>query len=264
MADDATANDIFGLSVATNGSIAVVGAHGNDDNGTQSGSAYLYDASTGKQIAKLLPSDGAAHDWFGNSVAIGGTTVIVGALSDDDNGNASGSAYIFDISDPMIPVQITKLLANDGVAFDQFGVSVAIDGETVMVGAYLHGKNEDNSGAAYLFDTTSGLQIAKLLAVDGEKSDKFGNSVALNSDIAIIGALLDNDNGNDSGSAYLFDTTTCLGDLNGDESVGVTDLLVLLAFWGPCEPVCLGDLDDDGSVGTSDLLILLSNWGPCP
>jgi len=55
-----------------------------------------------------------------------------------------------------------------------------------------------------------------------------------------------------------------IGDLNEDGSVGVSDLLILLGFWGPCGPVCLGDLDGDENVGVSDLLILLANWGPCP
>ncbi len=56
----------------------------------------------------------------------------------------------------------------------------------------------------------------------------------------------------------------CPADLNDDASVGVSDLLILLAFWGPCSPVCLGDLDGNGNVGVSDLLALLANWGPCP
>ncbi len=56
----------------------------------------------------------------------------------------------------------------------------------------------------------------------------------------------------------------CFADLNDDGSVGVSDLLILLGFWGRCSPLCLGDFDGDGNVGASDLLILLANWGPCP
>ena len=55
-----------------------------------------------------------------------------------------------------------------------------------------------------------------------------------------------------------------LGDIDLDGSVGISDLLILLAQWGPCPPKCFGDLDGDGDVGITDLLILLANWGPCP
>ncbi len=95
--DDGAADDEFGRSVAISGTSAIVGAYLDDDDGTDSGSAYLFDTTTGQQIAKLLADDGAAEDRFGISVAISGATAIVGANRDDDNGNASGSAYLFDI-----------------------------------------------------------------------------------------------------------------------------------------------------------------------
>ncbi len=79
---------------------AIVGAQWDDANGTNSGSAYLFDSRTGFQIATLLPSDGAADDEFGVSVAISGSpgkeVAIVGSFRDDDNGDESGSAYLFD------------------------------------------------------------------------------------------------------------------------------------------------------------------------
>ena len=94
--DDSAADDEFGRSVAISGTTAIVGAYQDDDNGSESGSAYLFDTTTGTQIAKLLPSDGAPEDDFGRSVSISGNTAIVGANKDDDNGSASGSAYLFD------------------------------------------------------------------------------------------------------------------------------------------------------------------------
>ena len=113
-------------------------------------------------------------------------------------------------------------------------------------------------------DTTTGAQIAKLLPNDGAAGDWLGRSVAISGTTAIVGAVRDDDNGDDSGSAYLFDAAACPADLNRDNIVGVGDLLILLAFWGPCPELCLGDLDSDDNVGVSDLLILLANWGPCP
>ena len=85
------------MTVPISGTNAIVAAHADDDNGTDSGSAYLFDTTTGRQVAKLLPNDGAAFDRFGISVAISGTTAIVGAYYDDDNGARSGSAYLFEL-----------------------------------------------------------------------------------------------------------------------------------------------------------------------
>ncbi len=221
-------------------------------------------ADLGDQLAKLLADDGAALDHFGLSVAISGTTAIVGAVFDDDNGRNSGSAYLFDIT---TGEQIAKLLPNDGAAADSFGSAVAISGTTAIVGAIFDDDNGIFSGSAYLFDTTSGRQLFKVLPDDGSADDIFGISVAISGATAIVGAFLDDDNGEDSGSAYLFDAAAtpgkCPWDLDGNADVGASDLLGLLVSWGPCKG-CPADFDDSGDVGVSDLLALLANWGPCP
>ena len=126
------AGDSFGVSVAISGSTVVVGARDVDDKGSDAGAAYLFDVS-GTQLAKLTASDGAAGDHFGMSVGISGSTVVVGGHGDDDKGDTSGSAYLFDVSG----TQLAKLTASDGVAGDWFGYSVAISGSTVVVGARL-------------------------------------------------------------------------------------------------------------------------------
>ncbi len=117
----------------------------NDDTGTDSGSAYLFDATTGQQIAKLLPNDGAENDWFGFDVA---------GYLDDDNGSLSGSANLFETTSGQ---QIAKLLPDDGAQDDRFGWSVAISGTTVIVGAYGHDDNGDFSGSAYIFERDEGV-----------------------------------------------------------------------------------------------------------
>ena len=260
--DDGEAGDFFGISVAINGTIAIVGAYFDDHNGFGSGSAYLFDTTTGRQIAKLVPNDGAGGDLFGASVAISGSIAIIGATLDDENGFDSGSAYLFDTTTGQ---QVAKLLAIDGAEYDRFGWSVAISGETAIVGAHRDDDNGDLSGSAYLFDTTTGLQIAKLLPNDGAASDYFGRAVAISGTTAIGGAAGDDDN-NGSGSAYLFDASVCPWDIDDDEVVGVSDLLSLLASWGPCPPKgdCPADFDDSSDVGVKDLLFLLGAWGPCP
>ena len=118
----------FGFSVANSGVIAIIGSPGDDVNGHASGSAYLFDTTTGLQLFKLLPLDSAEGLEFGWSVAIDGTKAIVGAAQDDIDGN--GAAYVFDTTTGQ---QLFKLVANDGASDDMFGISVAISGTTAIV-----------------------------------------------------------------------------------------------------------------------------------
>ncbi len=118
---DAASSDQFGNSVAVNGSIVVVGSHYDDNDGTDSGSAYIFDTA-GNYITKITAPDAAAGDRFGRSVSVYGSTIVVGAWYDDGGGNASGSAYIFDTSGNYI----TKITAPDAVAGDLFGSSVSV------------------------------------------------------------------------------------------------------------------------------------------
>ena len=207
LASDGTAAELFGYSVAISGDTAAIGAFHDNDNGDDSGSAYIFrfNGSSWVQEAKLLASDGADDDWFGYSVAISGDTAVVGAYGDDDNGNLSGSAYIFRFNGSSW-VQEAKLLASDGAEGDWFGFSVAISGDTAVVGAYGDDDNGDLSGSAYIFrfDGSSWIQEAKLLASDGAMGDYLGLAVAISGDTAAIGAYHDDDNGDDSGSAYIF------------------------------------------------------------
>ena len=126
----------------------MLGAWRDDDDGIESGSAYLFDTTTGNQIAKLLPDDGEVNNLFGRSVGISGNIAIVGAIFDNDNGTVSGSAYLFDVT---TGEQIAKLLASDGAAGDVLGRSVGISGNTAIVGALGNDDNGNNSGSVYLF-----------------------------------------------------------------------------------------------------------------
>jgi len=100
---------------------------------------------------KITASDGADGDIFGRSVSISGDYAIVGAFWDDDNGIDSGSAYIFKRSGTSWAEE-AKLTASDGAAIDQFGWSVSISGEYAIVGAHLDDDNGADSGSAYIFE----------------------------------------------------------------------------------------------------------------
>jgi len=199
-ASDGAEFDYFGASVAVGNGRIVVGAFGDDDNGNNSGSAYIFDLD-GTQLAKITASDGAADDNFGTSVAIGGGRIVVGVYRDDDNGNNSGSAYIFDLNG----TQIAKITSADNEIADNFGDSVAIGNGRIVVGATGDDDNGGASGSVYIFDL-DGTQIGKISAgIFGASNDHFGRSVAIGSERIVVGVPQSDDNGGQSGSAYIFD-----------------------------------------------------------
>jgi hypothetical protein len=204
---DGARGDWFGRSVSVSGDTAVVGAPSDDDNGTRSGSAYVFrrTGSSWTQAQKLLPGDGAANDLFGTSVSVSGDTAVVGALYDDDNGAGSGSAYVFRRTGSSW-TQAQKLLPGDGTADVVFGASVSVSGDIAIVGAPGDGQNDFEPGSAYVFTRTgsSWTQEQKLLPADGTEYDFFGYSVSVTGDTAVVGAYGDDDNGTSSGSAYVF------------------------------------------------------------
>ena len=156
-ASDAAAVDRFGRSAAISGNTAIVGAPYDDDGGSEFGSAYLYNATTGTQLANLTASDlDTAGGRFGCSVAISGNIAIIGA----EGNNPAGSAYLFDITNGN---QLAKLTTTDVAPYSAFGYSVAISGNTAIIGAPYDDEGGLGSGSAYLFDITTGNQVAKLL-----------------------------------------------------------------------------------------------------
>ena len=188
--------DRFGAAVAVGSGRIVVGAYGDDDNGSNSGSAYIFDLD-GNELAKITASDAAADDYFGNSVAVGSGRIVVGAYWDNTN---AGSAYIFDLDG----TQLAKITASDGAVGDEFGYSVAVGSGRIVVGAYKDDDNGSDSGSAYIFDL-DGNQLAKILASDGASNDDFGSTVSVGSGRIVVGAPGDTVNGLESGSAYIYD-----------------------------------------------------------
>jgi len=215
-ASDAGFFDGFGDSVSISGDVAIVGAPGNDDNRASSGSAYIFgrnESGTDNwgEVRKLIASDVSGGDEFGRSVAVSGDLAIVGAFQNNDDGLDSGSAYIFARNEGGTDNwgEVTKLTASDATAGDKFGVSVSISGDLVIVGASQNDDDGADSGSAYIFARNEGGldnwgEVTKLTATDAFAGDFFGGSVSISGDVAIVGAYLDNDDGTDSGSAYIF------------------------------------------------------------
>ena len=203
--DDAIASR-FGYSVSIDNDVCIAGAFEDDENGGCSGSAYVFfsDGDDWFYEAKLLASDGSSGDSFGSSVSIDQDLCIVGARSDDDNGYASGSAYIFRFEDPNEWVQEAKIVPSDSEAVDYFGHSVSVYDQACIVGAHLDDDDFENSGSAYIygFDGQDWYRQAKLFSPDQTEGQWFGYSVDISADICIVGAR--DDDGDQPGGAYIF------------------------------------------------------------
>lgn len=207
LASDAAADDHFGASISVSGESVIVGSPGNDKKSADAGAAYVFVRSAGAwtEEQKLVSSDGAVGDRFGGAVSISMDTAVVGASHDADKGADTGAAYVFERTAGAWSEK-TKLGAVDGAAGDLFGSAVAVDGVTVVVGAFQGDEKGAESGAAYVFASTVGLWMPqqKLTAKDGTAGDNFGGAVAISGDTALIGALYDSDKAIAAGSAYVF------------------------------------------------------------
>ena len=204
-------DDLFGSSVSIDGNTVIVGALFDDVGANiNQGSAYIFVRSAGMwtQQQQLLATGGTGDDRFGFSVSIDGETVIVGAAFDNVGANADqGAAYIFTRSAGMWTQQ-QQLNATDGAAQDRFGISVAISGDTAIVGSYLDDVGANvNQGSAYIFVRSAGVwsQEAQLTATGGLANDQYGISVSIDGDTAVVGAWVDDVGANlNQGSAYVF------------------------------------------------------------
>ena len=200
-ASDAAADDWFGYSVSVYDDLVAVGAVYDDDNGSNSGSAYVYEKVNGVWTeTKLTASDAAADDRFGYSVSVYDDLVAVGAVYDDDNGSNSGSAYVYEKVNGVWTE--TKLTASDAAADDWFGYSVSVYDDLVAVGAIF----DDDNGSAYVYEKVNGVWTeTKFTASDAAAGDRFGNSVSVHDDLVAVGARYNDDNGSKSGSAYVYE-----------------------------------------------------------
>ena len=210
VAADRGAGDQLGFAVAIDGNKneVIAGAPKQDAGGSASGAAYIFEQREGAswvESTKLSDGETASEDQFGVSVAISGNFAISGAQQDDDIAPNAGAAYIFERSG-FLWLQRTKLTTEDAQAGDLFGNAVAMDGETVLVGAPGVDDAGPEAGAAYVFVKVGEewIQQARLIGDDLEIFDQFGSAVAVHGDTAIIGAYGKDDSGTDSGAAYVF------------------------------------------------------------
>ncbi len=235
VAADRGASDFFGQSVSISGDRAIVGAYLEDEDtaggntSVAAGSAYIFERDAGgawQQVQKLVASDRGANDRFGYSVSISAGRAIVGAYREEEDtagGNSlsdAGSAYIFERDAGGTWQEVQKLTASDRGALDNFGWSVSISDGRAIVGAYQEDQDTaggnffSRAGSAYLFERDgSGTwqEVQKLVASDRGANDRFGYSVSISGERAIVGAIEEDEDTaggnalNNAGSAYLFE-----------------------------------------------------------
>lgn len=198
----------FGISVAIDGNTVIIGAEGTEYAGENIGSAYIFtfDGNDWSQQATLLPADTTDDGAFGNSVAIDGNVVVAGDPEDDVYGTSSGSAYAFRFEGSSW-IQKTKLIPPSGNNYDWFGDDVDIDGDVIVVGAWAADHNGIASGTAtvFRFNGSNWLYEATLTASDAFSGQYFGESVAVDQNVIVVGAEHDNENGDQAGAAYVFE-----------------------------------------------------------
>ena len=234
IASDRDTGDEFGYSVSISGNYAMVGAPTEDEDDLEAntlngaGSVYIYKRDgygNWNEIQKIVPSDRAAGDMFGNSLDISGNYAIIGATYEDEDtlgGNtmdAAGSAYIIMRDENGNWNEIQKIVAHDRAAYDYFGNSVSISGNHAIIGAAyededtLGGNTLDAAGSAYIFERDGNgkwNEEKKLVASDRADHDFFGTSVAISGNYAIVGAIYEAEDSlgentlDNAGSAYIF------------------------------------------------------------
>lgn len=293
-ASDGASGDRFGEAVAIQQDLIFVGAPREDDGASNAGSVYVFEfGESWLEIGELHPSNPSVNLSFGGSLSVDGNTLLVGATY--SGGIDDGAAYVFRDSGSGWS-QEAQLIPSDGAPGDEYGKSVSIAGEHAIVGQDAHEEIAGEFvGAAYVywFDGIGWSQVAKLLASDAESGDAFGYAVTTDGSTIMVGAFIGPGIALNSGTVYLFtgltdcngnktedlcdiatgqstdadgngvpDSCECPWDLDGSSSVGITDLLGILAAWGS-NPGGPPDFDGDGSVNIADLLATLGNWGPC-
>jgi len=290
--------DQFGSAVALSGDLLAIAAPGDDDFEINSGAVYLYKRIAGQfQLrAKIFSPLPVTEDSFGRSVALSGTTLVVGAYRSDLAALNGGAVFVYNVSAEGLATYTRTLLPPATAINAEFGNSVATDGAGIIVGAPGFATSGALHGASWVYLNGDTIPEAMLTSAGGSSMDLCGTRVAISSVAAVAGApgmqvgilpsagttlLFDrlrdcNGSGipdaieiatgalSDANSDGIPDACQCIGDFTGDGFVNGGDLGIMLGVWG-LVPTNFPqvDLNRDGTITGADLGLLLSNWGPC-
>jgi hypothetical protein len=268
-ADDAMPNDRFGVSVAIEGTTALVGAHfDTHDGGPLAGAVYVFqdNGTSWTQVDKLIASDAHLGNQFGASIALNDGTAVIGSPHDSSSGIVdAGSAYVFRRDESMEWQEVQKLLPDDPGKDSLFGSSVGLSDDAAVVGAYQNEVAGSRPGSAYFFKENalgSWNQVARLLGSDAMIDDALGFSVAASGGIGLVGAPLSNTVATDAGAAYLFNVPAGVtGDYNRNGEVDAADFVVWSDMSGQSGAGLAADGNGDGSVDETDYALWRTNFG---
>ena len=195
----------FGYSVDSDGDHLVVGAPATDGSGqSRVGAAYVFAENSGELQWELKNPTPSTGDRFGESVAISGDLVVVGDPRSDVGASDSGSVFVFD----RVTGQLVHQLHNPNpTPFGFFGADVAVDGQVIVVGAYLDDTIATDAGAVYLFDATTGLQTDTFTQVNGAPFNYFGAAVGIDGNLLAISASHADNLAQDDGVVFVYDVT---------------------------------------------------------
>ena len=260
--DDGAAGDRFGETVYIFEETVIVGAPGHDSAGADAGAAYVFVNSGGvwSQEQKLLPTTSLPGDEFGRSVALSDETAVVGSPRNGVGAaSATGSAYIF-VRSGTVWTEEAELAATGGVLGNQFGVSVAVESDTVVVGALLETGAVARTGAGFVFDRVATVwsETIKLADANGNKNDYFGISVSIHLSVICVGASGDDDNGNGSGSVFdYFNGPEGWNEVDQYSGAGASDLFGASVSRSYRSTLVGVRLDDDGvtNAGSAQIFV---------
>lgn len=196
--------DEFGAAVAVSGDDAFIGVPGNDGTAANAGAVFIYQYDGTSWSYSQTLTGVSEDDAFGKSVSVDGAWAAIGAYGDDTAATDSGAVHIYQFTGASwVPFQTIK--AGDAGAQDYFGLSVALDGQQLLVGAPYDNDNGADSGSVYVFafDNGSWIQQEKIRAGDGSDNHLYGYSLDISRKYAVVGAANDNQHGTRSGAAYL-------------------------------------------------------------
>lgn len=235
-------NDQFGGGSDISNGKMVFGSYLGDLGGTDTGSAYVYDTSTGNLLHSLQSPTPTANDWFAQSVAISDKYVIIGEQHDGTAGIDSGALHVFDVNSGAHLNTITNPSPDSG---DSFGAGFTIDGEDIYIGAHRDDTTATDSGIVYRFDATSGNLLQTFTNPDAAPGDSFGAQISVSNGRILIAASDSDVGGVDSGTAFLFDLAT--GNLVNrfDNPVSGTDSEFARSIALSGDEVLIGAINDD-------------------
>lgn len=199
--------DRFGVSVSLSDNRVVVGASGATIDGVaRAGAAYVFDVRSGQLLHTLTSPNPSSHGSFGASVSVWGEQIAIGAYAEDDSNVVdSGMVYVFDTVSGALMHEIANPFPD---AFDQFGFSVSIAHDMVAVGAHTDDTHGEDAGSAYVFDSTTGELVSRLVNPWPEELDHFGHAVSLSDGNVLVGAPRKNAGAKNAGAAFLLEAAT--------------------------------------------------------